>query len=1075
MSGLKVITSHSMTSLASALAEDLSAAPAAMFQQERIIVLNRGMARWISAELALRNGICAGTEFLFPNEIIDNCFSAFIPRTADDSPYSREIMVWRIAATLPELAAESGFEQVAAYLGQGSDDRHLLQISRTLADLFDQYIIFRPQMIINWDKGIDNNWQARLWRAISAAAPDQHRAALLNRFSQLVSQGHQPNLPLPEKISIFGISYLPPFHLDTFSLLAQFCQVNLYLQTPCNEYWGDITPRRRLPGIAMTETEPAEDYYETGNPLLSSLGTMGQEFHNLLLEYGFESSEADRDKEQQPATILEQIQQDIRLLHDSSSGDKSPAREDDRSVQIHSCHGRLREMEVLYDNLLATFDELDSLEPRQIVVMIPDIEGYAPYISAIFGTASGGRPAIPFTIADNSGTSGNKSIQAFMRILGLATGRFSINQILELLESEPVLRRFAISEEELDGIRGWLAETGVAWGFDASDRSRLNFAGYGDFSWQAALDRLFLGYAMPDENDRLYNGILPYAGIEGRAAAPLGKLAEFLLQARSAAKRIAGSQTIDRWAETLKEIINDMLADDDSGSGNRILLQAIQSLQKNALAGGFEERISLAAIQECLTTILSSNSAGQGFAAGAVTFCAMLPMRSIPFRVICLAGMNDASFPRSRQQPAFSLMAGQRHRGDRSLRDEDRYLFLEALLAARERLLISYNGQSDRDNSSIPASVVVCELADYIEHGFTTEQDGEAPAILYKHLLQAFSPEYFHPRGQLFSYASEIRDALNPTSSHPATSLNFIETPLPDTLLACESIELRDLRLFLRNPAEAFITRRLKTRIHPLEETLDEREPFSIDGLTGYTIRQELVAKTLCGEAPDKLYETLRAKALLPPLVAGRAAFEELMAEALEFARSIAPLIGGALSPLKINFSANGMKLTGTLDKINPDRHILWRCAQMKAKDRLQAWLDHLLLNATTADGFPRTTLLICKDMTLELAPLTDAAEQLQKIIGLYCRGMNTPLHFFPQSSWLFLNEGIDKARSYWDGNSFTRNRAESSDRYYELCFGATDPLDEQFEAVAAEIFEPLMASGRETVRQTTTSEEGTP
>ena len=1066
MNTLKVITSHSLIRLAACMAEDLARSPSSLLDRETVVVLNNGMARWISMELATLQGVCAGLDFRFPNEVIDNCFKAVLPALPSISPFTRDATTWRIAARLPGLLPRSGFEQIAAYLNKGTDDRRLLQISRTLADLFDQYIIFRPEMVLAWDNGKDDGWQSVLWREISADSPGQHRAALLRTFREQLASGAVPAGSLPRRISLFGISYLPPFHLRAFSLLARFTEVVFYLQNPCGVYWGDIVSQQRLAELALRDSMDAEEYYDTGNPLLSSLGTLGQEFHDMLLEFGFNTLDLDNRSEPAATTLLSAIQHDIRQLRDSGGhDDKHLCAPDDRSLQVNSCHGPLREMEVLYDNLLAMFDEMHDLEPRQIVVMIPDIETYAPYIAAVFGTQSGGRPAIPFTVADRSQRSENQVISTFLRILGLPATRFGVNQILELLESPPVLARFNITADELETIREWLRTSGVRWGFDAEQRVALGAPAYEDFSWQAALNRLFLGYAMTSDDERIFNGILPFEGLEGRTATTLGKLAEFLHVAHNSSHTLTRRHTLQEWADALSAIALGLMLPSDSEKGLATIFNALQILRETQQISGFSTPISLAAMQDCLSGLLDNAGGGYGFLGGRVTFCAMLPMRSIPFRVVCMAGMNDGVFPRTKRQPAFSLMAGRRQRGDRSLRDEDRYLFLETIMAAGERLYISYTGQSDRDNSVLPPSVVVSELLDYVQGGFTTDKtDDMPPQVLVKHRLQAFSADYFSDSkpSMLFSYSPEYQTALQAGQISGRPARLFITAPLADDPELLQHIDLTDLKRFLAKPAATFLNRRLGIRPHRIGDEMDEREPFALDSLTAYGLRQELVQRTLSDSDMEACYQVARAKGLLPPLTAGLAAFDRILLESSEFACSLEPLLGNELEPLTVAFCHDGMALGGVINGIRSKQHVQWRCAGMKAKDRLGLWLDHLILNALAPAGYPLESLLVCKDSTLNLAPQDNAAELLGKLLELYREGLRRPLPFFPQVSWLFLTDGMEKAQGRWNGSDHAPSPPESSDPACSLCFGDKNPLDEEFEELSRMFFEPLLAVATE-------------
>ncbi|HEX9080305.1 MAG TPA: exodeoxyribonuclease V subunit gamma [Desulfuromonadaceae bacterium] len=1060
MGTLTVITSHSLTRLAASLAADLDRTPTPPLGKDTVVVLNPGMARWLSLELAAIRGVAAGLEFPFPNEILDACFRALLPGLTEASPFTRDAMAWRIAARLPGLLERPGFEQPARYLGTDQDDRRLLQLSRTLADQFDQYIIFRPELVRAWDKGRDDGWQSVLWREISAGCQGQHRAGHLAAFRRQIAAATPQAVALPRRISLFGISYLPPFHLEAFSLLARTTEVTFYLQNPCGAFWGDIVSRRRVAELALRESPEAEEYYDTGNPLLSSLGTMGQEFHDLLLEYGFDTVDLDGgDEEPVNDTLLHAIQSDIRLLRDSGGrDDRHTVTPDDPSLRVHSCHGPLREMEVLYDNLLAMFDELEELEPRQVAVMIPDMETYAPYIAAVFGTRSGGRPPIPFTIADRSQRGENPCLETFLRVLGLPGTRFGVNQVLELLESPPVLARFAIAADELETIREWLAETGVRWGLDGRQRQELGFPLFDEFSWQAGLDRLFLGYSLAPEGERLFHGILPFGAAEGRGALPLGKLAEFLHACRSAVERLAGRHTLVAWADTLAAVARELILPLDPENGLKPLFDSLRTLADAQEQCGFDAPIGLDAARECLTGLLDSPGSGFGFLGGRVTFCAMLPMRSIPFRVICLAGMNDGVFPRTRRQPGFSLLSGPRRRGDRSLRDEDRYLFLEALISAGERLHISYTGRSDRDNSVIPPSVVVAELMDYVGRGFVGVETGSPPEILVTHRLQAFSPDYFTGQARMFSYAGELGEALALRRRSGPSTRRFIGETLPDDPELLQRNDLRDLKRFLANPAALFLAKRLGVRPFTPGEETEEREPFRLDGLDAYGLRQGLVRRILSGADPAAAYEHARARGVLPPLGAGRAAFEKVIDEGRAFAGRVMPHLGQELEPLAVDFGHDGMALGGVLSGVRTGRHLAWRCASLKAGDRLALWVDHLILNALAPPGYPRESLMVCSDLSLSLPAIDDAPALLADLMELYREGLRRPLPFFPQVSWLFTAEGREKAESRWDGSDHAPYPAESAEPSVAICFGDTNPLDWEFEALSRLVFEPLLA-----------------
>ena len=1071
MPNLRLIISSSQRRLLGALADTISTPPLPPLEKESIVVLSNGMARWISMELAERLGVSASLDFCFPNDLLDRSFRSVLPHSHSSFPFTQTSLTWRIASQLPALSQLNGFEQIASYLGNGRDDRRLLQISRVLADCFDQYTIFRPEMVCGWDHGDGVDWQAQLWRAINRDCGGSHRAALLSALQIHISSGARPDGTLPRRISLFGISYLPPFHLEALRLLSTYCDVTCYLLNPCGEYWGTIISEKRKSRLALQSPLPveAEEYYETGNPLLSSLGTLGQEFFETLLESGFEAEELDGvsgsarlGDETTSTSILSAIQKDILTLFDRpASGTKGVVPADDRTLQIHSCHGTLREMEILYDNLLALFDDLPDLEPRHIVVMIPDIETYAPYINSVFGTRSTGRPPLPYTIADRSIRRESLFVDAFLKVLDTAPGRFALQDMLDLLETPAVMSRFGITEDELIVISDWLTDCNVRWGLDADHRADLGFPRYTDFSWQAGLDRLFLGYAMLPDDSSTFSEILPYPACSGRQADALGKLAEFVSVVRENSLRLSAPHTLPEWADIFTATVDRMLKSDENDSGGPLAVaKALNSLREASSLYGFMHPIAFDAVKDHLAELLAKSGGGYGFMGGSITFCAMLPMRSIPMRVIWLAGMNDGEFPRTKRPPGFSLMNGTRRRGDRSLRDEDRYLFLEALMAAEDRFCISYNGQNDRDNSSVPPSVLVAELIDYVTSGFV-QPDGKTPvSVLTRHRLQGFSPLYFNTTdpAHLFSYDRDTCQAVEARRVSGRSSRQFIGEPLPLDSGETLQIDLQQLRRFLANPAAAFLDQRLRvTPFNPAEEP-DESEPFSLDALSRYTLAQELVGQLLEGAPYEECLAAARSRGSLPPLAAGKAAFDAVWERSRQFAAALEPQLGTPLEPLTVIFAGDNVQLHAVLENCRSGTHLRWRCAGMKGKDRLALWLDHLLLNFARAEGYPLQSIMIASDTTLELPPVEDAAEILTDLLALYSEGMARPLRFFPETSWAFLNGGQAKAERSWRGDQRLGFPGECDNQAVALCFGEGEPWGEEFNTLAERIYGPLVA-----------------
>lgn len=1058
-----VITSSSLTRLAEKLACRIASENDSPLAQQTVVVQSSGMGRWISMELASRNGISAGMQFLYPNTFSEKIVSELLGIHQPDSPYSIENMTWKLMGLLPSMCSEPGFESIRSYCTSGHDGRGMFQLAARIADVFDQYTFYRPALILNWDAGLDDCWQARLWRGLVKDFGPLHRLSLLQQLQQQISTDTGLKNRLPAYIRVFGISYLPPYHLQLLSLLSRLTRIELYMLNPCGEYWGDLISPKRLAAIraSLAETDDALEYYESGNPLLSSLGVMGQEFFNMLVDHGATFDDLDGDYTLPThATLLQSIQHDILTLNNRSSQlEKGAIAMDDRSIELLACHSPFREMEVLHDYLLDMFEHTPELEPRHIVVMTPDIEAYAPYISAVFGTRHADRPAIPFTIADRSQKNENPDIIAFLNVLELPSGRFDIATVLDLLRSPAVMNRFSINRDELDLMEQWLISANVRWGIDAAHREKLGFTAYAENSWKNALDRMMLGYAMDQTTGELFHDMQPLENVEGRQALALGKLHDFFSRTTSALAALASPQSLSAWADTISNIVAHLLAASDSFQNNlKPVHEALQKLKEIQATTGFDARIGLEVVKDWLYRVVDIPGSAYGFLSGKVTFCAMLPMRSIPFRVICLSGMNDGCFPRTNRQPGFSLMSGKRKRGDKSLRDEDRYLFLEALMSASERLLITYTGLDNRDNSEIPPSVVVDELLDYINAGFR-KQDAE-PDVVIRHRLQPFSSSYFidSPDNRLFSYSAANCQALLQKQQLGSADTVFCNKPLPPPENMTGELSLHSLKAFFRNPAAMFLQQRFGVRPAGVSAEIEENESFALDYLNGYKLKQELVEHLLNGDNCDEVYLAKRASSELPPLFSGRIAFEKALQASKTFVDQISRYKTEKMEPLQFSLHIAGITLTGRLESIYESDLLHYRCATMKGRDLLGIWLEQLVYQCLDQSRPFSGSILVCRDRTIRIAKAAQPEAILERLLHIYQQGLLRPLPFFPESAWKYKLKDMNEAQKCWEVGGYAGGPAESADPAFRLCFGRQAALDEEFRQLADEVYGELAA-----------------
>ncbi len=1082
MSDLKLYTSNRLENLAEALAESVRRPLHSPLTPETILVQSRGMERWLKLQLARQHGICSNYRFPFPRAFSYEIFQTVLGESSPTETYDAEILTWQVMGKIPAVLNRPGFAAVKNYLGNEPDDRKRYQLADRIANAFDQYLLFRPELIREWEAGADQGWQAQLWREVSQPFRAQHPAALQARLIERLEKSGSPVAGLPERVAIFGVSALPPFYLHIFAALARQIEVSLYLLQPCEQFWGYISSVREQGKILQRAGKGAADagqfHLEIGHQVLGSMGQLGRDFLLLLQEVGdWQESEPSRFAAAGEKNLLACLQTGILNLEDRAPGDgaKKIIGDTDDSIQVHSCHSPLRELEVLHDHLLDWFERDATLAPRDILVMIPDLEAYAPYIQAVFGSPEADALRIPFSVADRTARTQSHLIDTFLALLKLADSRLGASQVLKLLEAAPVCRKFDLDEAELERVRFWIEEVRIRWGQDEQQRVGLGLPAWSENTWRHGLDRLLLGYALTGKNAELFEKILPGDDIEGAAGEVLGRFAEFVEQLFAALKEFKTARPLAAWATTFHAVLEKLFATgDDEAQELQILNTCFEKLTAAFARGGFDQPVTLAVVLEKLNRDLAQDYFGSGYLTGGVTFCALKPMRSIPAKVICLLGMNDRAFPRTSPPLSFDLMAQSPRLGDRSSRADDRYLFLETLISARDRLYLSYVGQSIQDNRAAPPSVVISELLDYLTQRFALpgEKDIVENHLLTRHRLQAFSPAYFQG-GKLFSYSRENLKAsqvITPERQPPGV---FLPQPLSEPEPEWRRVTLDSLAKFFANPAKFLAEKRLGLRLPDEATALDEREAFAIAGLDRYQLQQELMELKLSGASLKNSAELVQASGRLPAGIAGNVHFAQIRRDVEVFSQRLQPFLPEKfLPPSPFELAVGDFMLAGNFSHATPAGGLLfYRLAKLKPKDRLRAWLEHLVFHATHGDNKTTETVIVGQDSILQLAPVAEPLPVLEKLLTIYWAGLRQPARFFPESSFAFAaadykiqtgtqgkttKNPIISAEEKWNGTDFGQT-GEREDKYISLFFKEENPLDADFEATARAVFHPLL------------------
>ncbi len=1020
-----VVRSNRAERLVEHLASQLRVPLSDPFVPEVVAVQSRGMQRWVSQQLAEELGVWAHAEHPFPRRLVHSVVAAALGEVdAPNPPYRRERLTWMLSQRLPELCGGPEFSTVRRYLADDPLGLKRMQLATQLAVRFDQYLVYRPEMILGWDAGEEpQDWQAQTWRDLRCAIGAEHVAARIHRALAL---GRWPTGALPERVALFGIATLPPVYLQVLSRLGEHIPVHLYVLAASGQWIADLRPqrrRRRKPTIAQVHAEE-------GNMLLAAWGRLSRDLQGVLEELDYGSVEAFVPPPPTTAcTVLELLQAD--MFHvvarkagtgaaqlsfvPSGEGVQGPvALPDDRTVLLHRCHSPMREVEVLASEIRRLFDANPTLEPHHVVVMTPDIETYGPLVRAVLGADPESSEHIPFSVSDRPLPADSVVVEGFLTALSLLCGRLGASEVLDLLSTAPVARRFGLSEEDRAAIETYVREAGIRWGADAEDRAHFGQPADDQNTWRFGLDRMLAGVASSEAT--LVCNAVPYDTIEGDAAERVGRLAdamEVLLRFR---QRLRAERPPAAWSELLRDLLDSLfLIEEDELWGAARLREELVAMGDDAT--GHRDPIGIDVVRWWLEERLGRERSGQHYLRGGVTVCALLPMRSIPFRVVALLGMGVDAFPRSDRPPAFDRIAAASRAGDRSLREEDRTLFLEAVLSARQHLHVSWVGRSIRDNAELPPSVVVAELIDWFDEALIHDTGSAAAALTVDHPLQPFDPSYFR--------ADEEEPGHTSTSSSYAlgaiASLGVRVQPTPfappppgpvDVVAGEHHVDVDAFVRFLQDPARGFLAG-LGIRSPREVALLQDREPLVPDPLEQYQIAANLLDRLVDGGALEDLFGVLSKEGQLPAGVAGKVVFEELRPAVQEVAHTIQLLQQGERrAPHPIDVRVGGLRITGWAPPAWPGGFVLRQYSRVRARHELGAWVRHLLAQASGAPGPLWLVGRRSKGPQRQVSgfdPVDDAFEPLSRLAGVWLRGQQRLIPFEPECAramWAYEQRG---------------------------------------------------------------------
>lgn len=1132
---MRLYSSNRVETLAAQLARLLRADPGEPFAPERVVVPHPSLRSWLALALARGLGVTANVRFEQPATFAWAVMRAAVPTLSRDQPFTPTRLRWRLYDVLPAFVTEHEAPAARGYLADG-DPRKRFELADRLAHVFDRCLLYRPDWIREWERGAARHWQARLWqRLVGDERPAGHWVAAIDAFKTArTAAGKRADRPTnwPRRASFFAVPALSPSYLDLLSTIDGEIDVHLFMLNPCREYWGDVSSRheidRRSAGV-----DPEERYFTEGNELLAAWGQAGRDTLDAFVDVADVQEYFEPPEGAHRLAAVQRDVLDLRLAREGAEADPPALRHTggpaDDSIQIHVCHSPVREAEVLHDRLLGLFDAHPDLQPADVLVLTPNPEVYGPAIESVFGAAD----HIPFSGA-RPRPAGSRSLRAFLDLLDLADSRFGAEAVLAPLDAPAVRARFGLDEADLPILRTRVRDAGIRWGADEAQRQAEGLPATADHTWRQGMRRLLLGYAVSD-TDALIDGLVPCpadaAGFGGGPAddEALGRFLTYCDDVFGLRTRLAGARSPEAWAGVLRSEVARFFIDGSAGTSPLRQAQGgaklgdhratadetdavrafIREFQREAQAG--TSPIPFALARDVLRAHARESAHRPAQLADGVTVARLAAGCVFPAQVVCVVGLNDGTFPRSEPAPSFDVVAaGPARRGDRDVRHEDRFAFLEAMLAARCSFILTYTGRGLRDDTPIPPAVPVDEFKEYLVHRFPASS---AVAVETRHPLQPFSPRYFaisNPGetaaaadADLFSYAQGMcaaakvllglpeADAVpnphlglversqgrrtEPQGAEPQLRLTAATLPEPDA--SRRAVTLAELIEFFANPARFFLRERLGVRLELDDVALHEDEPFAPGDLDKYQLRSDVWDRTQSGLDADRVGALLHGSGRLPHAALGRVVHQDAQVEVARLNAHLASHQEARDAPPRdIDFEIDGFRVTGTVEHVGPDGLVWWRIGSLRARDRIEIWLRQLAWAAAGHDPVGAAGIGREKGewKTVRLQPPDRAGEQLAHWLHAWWRGLMSPLPFFPETSFAYAKKivkdrndesaALSDGRDRWFGNRDVRG--ERLDPYLDLLYDQDDPLTGAFVELATDLLAPLVRAAASKIRR---------
>ena len=960
---IQIYTSSKIDTLSLKLAENISASTN-VFIPDYVVTSNSGLNNWVKIQLATQNGIASNLRFVKNNDIIDIAYSVLNEKQSDKTIVNSSLLLWLIYEELGDSTFLNKFTEIADYCTEDVLKRHGLALK--LTQLFEDYQIYITD---EFDNGALDDFQKYIWAQIKTKIATHYltKREVKNQITELLNSEQKQELitdKLPNIHLFLGVDSTA-YHLDIFNKLAEYININFYLFNPTSKK-------------------------EIQNSLVENWG-------KVLLTMPFDLSKAinldENIKLNESNSLLHKIQNNI-YQNNPKANNFIVDDLKDNSITINNCYTTTREVEVLYNYIVKTIDESNGeLGARDFLVQASNIDDYSSAINSVFST---GPFKIPFSISDKSYATTNSVYNAIEALFNLDTD-YKSESIIQLLEFSSIREKFEIYD--IDLIRNLVNEANIRFGAKGDSAIETD-----SVSWLNGLNRLIYGLCIGDNDSfEFNNGTEVNQGysvdvVEGREGNELINLHYFFTKISEWIEALNASKSLADWHLLIDKLVDNFIETDKHDE--------ISVFKKNCstLSSSNEfvtDNVEYSVIREFVLNILSEQQSRSSFASKGITFCSMTQMRSVPYKIVILLGANLNAFPRKDKKVSYNLLNNYPSLNKPSLKEQDKYLFFQLLMSAKQKLYISYIGKDIKTNVTLPPSALVDDLCDYIYEN-TTNFNSEKDALILEHPLHGFSSKYNNKDDKYYSYLLNKKEKKSDKKQNVKA----------DTTKDSNEIDVKDFVSFFKNPFKFYYNKILGVYYYEGKELLHDSELFELDSLQNWSVKSKLLYQNSVDV--DELRAEFVKKGELPLKNMGLKVLLSNVKEINDLKEKFIDLKDAKKERIiQIDYPINDKLLVGQVGSVYGEKYI-FPCVSKKStnfKYIIEFQIKKIILAAVGEElvsNFISIDIVNDKIVNHDNITQIEAQNKLKKLYEFYKQGQKEILPFIGEFGEILMNKEID-------------------------------------------------------------------